>query len=325
MVEDDAEKLQQALNGNVPLGYELIDDASSGRDGLGKVLVRKEVELTGENINDAQAGFGERGEAAVHITLDSMGASVFRDLTRANVNKRLAMVLVEKGKREVITAPVIRGEIGGGRVQISGAMSVAEANDTALLLRAGSLAAPMNIIEERTIGPSLGQDNISKGIDATLYGFAAIAIFMMIYYRVFGIVSAVGLGMNLLFLIALLSLLQATLTLPGIAAIALTLGIAVDANVLINERIREEIRDGHGPQTAIDHGYAHAWRTILDSNVTTLIAGVALLIFGSGAVRGFAVVHCLGILTSMFTAVFASRGLVNLIYGYRRRINKLWI
>lgn len=324
LVEDDPIKIEAALKGMVPFGLELLDDHSSRADAA-KILVSKEVELTGDNINDAQAGFGERGEAAVHINLDNAGAAIFQEITRANVNKRMAMILVEKGKSEVITAPVIRGEIAGGRVQISGSMNVTDANDIALLLRAGSLAAPMDIVEEQTIGPSLGQDNIAKGFDATLYGFIAIAIFMIVYYRVFGLISAVGLGINLLFLIALLSLLQATLTLPGIAAIALTLGMAIDSNVLINERIREELRNGVSPHLAIFGGYKHAWATILDSNVTTLIAGLALLIFGSGAVRGFAVVHCLGILTSMFSAVFFSRGIVNLIYGYRRRIDKLWV
>ena len=222
-----------------------------------------------------------------------------------------------------MTAPVIRGEIGGGRVQISGSMNPAEANDVALLLRAGSLAAPMNIIEERTVGPSLGAENIRKGFDSTLYGFAAMAIFMILYYRVFGVISALSLAANVLMLIALLSMLQATLTLPGIAAIALALGMAIDANVLINERIREELRNGVTPQAAIKAGYEHAWHTILDSNITTLIAGVALLIFGSGPVRGFAVVHCLGIMTSMFTAVLVSRGIVNLAYGSRRRLTSL--
>lgn len=322
MVEDDPVKVESALNGMVPMGLELVDDRSD-QGGDRKLLVRKEVELTGDNINDAQAGFGERSEAAVHINLDGAGALIFKELTRDNVNKRMAMILVEKGRAEVVTAPVIRAEIGGGRVQISGSMNVKEANDIALLLRAGSLAAPMDIVEEQSIGPSMGQDNITKGFDATLYGFIAIAVFMIIYYRVFGIISALGLGVNLLFLIALLSLLQATLTLPGIAAIALTLGMAIDSNVLINERIREELRHGATPHMAIFNGYKHAWATILDSNVTTLIAGVALFIFGSGAVRGFAVVHCLGILTSMFSAVFFSRGIVSLIYGYRRRLHQL--
>ena len=202
-------------------------------------------------------------------------------------------------------------------------MNPAEANDVALLLRAGSLAAPMNIIEERTVGPSLGAENIRKGFDSTLYGFAAMAIFMILYYRVFGVISALSLAANVLMLIALLSMLQATLTLPGIAAIALALGMAIDANVLINERIREELRNGVTPQAAIKAGYEHAWHTILDSNITTLIAGVALLIFGSGPVRGFAVVHCLGIMTSMFTAVLVSRGIVNLAYGSRRRLTSL--
>ena len=237
----------------------------------------------------------------------------------------MAILLVEKGKGEVITAPVIRGEIPGGRVQISGRMSTVEAADTALLLRAGSLAAPMEIIEERTIGPSLGADNIAKGFNSTLYGFIAVALFMIGYYMLFGVISVTALSVNLLLLFAMLSLLQATLTLPGIAAIALTLGMAIDANVLINERVREELRAGVSPQTAITQGYDRAWATILDSNITTLIAGVALLVFGSGPVRGFAVVHCLGILTSIFSAVFFSRGLVNLWYGGKKKLASLSI
>lgn len=321
MVEDDQAKLSEAMNGNVPAGYDLLNER--GSDGHNRpILLKKEVELTGDNINDAQAGFDDQNSAAVHINLDSTGAAIFKTLTKENIGKRMAMVLVEKGKGEVVTAPVIRSEIGGGRVQISGSMGVAEANDTALLLRAGSLAAPMNIVEERTIGPSLGKDNISKGFHSTLYGFLAISVFMMIYYRVFGVVSTISLAGNLLFLLAMLSLLGVTLTLPGIAAIALTLGMAIDANVLINERVREELRMGMTPQAAIHNGYAHAFATILDSNVTTLIAGLALLIFGSGAVRGFAWVHCIGILTSMYSAVFVSRGIINLIYG-RRRVTTL--
>lgn len=323
MVEDDPSRVAEAMAGNVPVGYELLDEASS--QGIQKILLKKDVELTGDNINSAQPGFDQNGGASVDIGLDSTGAEIFRSLTAENIGKRMAMVLVEKNKSEVVTAPVIRSEIGGGRVQISGSMNPAEANDVALLLRAGSLAAPMNIIEERTIGPSLGKENIEKGFSATLWGFAAIAVFMVLYYRVFGLISVASLGVNLFMLIALLSMLQATLTLPGIAAIALTLGMAIDANVLINERIREELRNGVPPQSAIQAGYAHAWATILDSNVTTLIAGIALLVFGSGPVRGFAVVHCLGILTSMFSAVLVSRGIVNLWYGRRRRLTAVSI
>ena len=324
MVEDDPAKVAEAQSGLVPSGYELLDEAT-GRGGVQKILVKKDVELTGDNINDAQPGFDENGTAAVHINLDSAGASIFRQVTADNIGRRMAMILVEKGKAEVVTAPVIRSEIGGGRVQISGSMNPAEANDVALLLRAGSLAAPMNIIEERTVGPSLGKDNIEKGFNSTLYGFVAIAIFMLIYYRVFGMISAVSLAVNVLMLVALLSMLQATLTLPGIAAIALTLGMAIDANVLINERVREEVRNGVTPQAAIKAGYDHAWATILDSNITTLIAGLALLIFGSGPVRGFAVVHCLGILTSMYSSVVVSRALVNLWYGSRRNLKRISI
>ena len=321
MVDDTPGALEAAVTGAVPPGTEVYND----REGR-PLLVKKQVVLTGERLTDAQPGFdGQTQEAAVHLTLDSAGARIFKDVTRENVNKRMAILLIEKGKGEVVTAPVIRGEIGGGRVQISGRMSSEEATDTALLLRAGSLAAPMEIIEERTIGPSLGAENISKGFHSTLWGFVAIGVFMCAYYMLFGLVSVVALASNLLLLIALLSLLQATLTLPGIAAIALTLGMAIDANVLINERIREELRNGSSPQAAITAGYDRAFDTILDSNVTTLIAGVALLVFGSGPVRGFAVVHCLGILTSMFSAILVSRGLVNLIYGKKRKLEKLAI
>ncbi len=321
MVEETAGALEAAQAGQVPFGTELYVE----RGGM-PLLVKKQVVLTGDRLTDAQPGFdNQTHEPAVHLTLDSAGARIFKDITRDNVGKRMAIVLIEKGKGEVVTAPVIRAEIGGGRVQISGRMSTMEANDTALLLRAGSLAAPMEIIEERTIGPSLGADNIKKGFLSTMWGFAAIATFMVAYYMLFGLVSVVALASNLLFLVALLSLLQATLTLPGIAAIALTLGMAIDANVLINERIREELRNGSTPQAAIHTGYERAFGTILDSNITTLIAGIALLIFGSGPVRGFAVVHCLGILTSLFSAVVVSRALINLIYGRRRKVESLAI
>ena len=321
MVSDDAALIQQAMLGTVPEGYELLSNSG----GQGSTLVNKQVELTGDNINDAQPGFTENNQPSVNLVLDSAGSDIFADLTRANKNKRMAMVLKDQGKSEVVTAPNINEPITGGRVQISGSMTSAEANDTALLLRAGSLAAPMKIIEERTIGPSLGAENIKKGFHSTLWGFVAVACFMILYYRMFGIFSAISLTFNLLFLIAILSILQATLTLPGIAAIALTLGMAIDSNVLINERIREELRAGHNPQVAINKGYEHAWATIVDSNITSLIAGLALLVFGSGPVRGFAVVHCIGILTSMFSSVVCSRALVNLWYGRRNRLKSVSI
>jgi preprotein translocase subunit SecD len=325
MVDDEASAnpsiMEQAARGLPPAGTEYYVE----RGGRG-LLVKKQVVLTGERLTDAQPGFdNQTQEAAVHLSLDSAGARIFKDVTRESVGKRMAILLIEKGKGEVVTAPVIRTEIGGGRVQISGRMSTMEANDVALLLRAGSLAAPMEIIEERTIGPSLGADNIKKGFNSTLGGFAAIAVFMMAYYLMFGVVSVLALSANMLLLVALLSLLQATLTLPGIAAIALALGMAIDSNVLINERVREELRNGSTPQAAIMAGYERAWATILDSNVTTLIVGVALLIFGSGPVRGFAVVHCLGILTSLFSSVIISRAMVNLIYGRRRKLDSLSI
>jgi len=315
MVDESTEAQAALAGGMVPFGSERYLE----RSGV-PVIVKRQVVLTGDNLNDAQSGFDENHEPAVHLTLDSRGARIFRDVTRENVGKRMAIILFEKGKGEVVTAPVIRGEISGGRVQISGRMSPEESADTALLLRAGSLAAPMEIIEERTVGPSLGAENIAQGFNSLVYGFAAIAVFMVIYYMLFGVFSTIALSVNLLLLVAVLSMLQATLTLPGIAAIALTLGMAIDSNVLINERVREELRAGSAPQTAIHAGYEHAWATILDSNVTTLIAGLALLAFGSGPVRGFAVVHCLGILTSMFSAVFFSRGLVNLWYGRQKKL-----
>ncbi|PPE68597.1 protein translocase subunit SecD [Caldimonas thermodepolymerans] len=321
LVDDSAEALAAAAGtGPVPFGTERYVER-----GGGPLIVKRQVILTGENLTDAQAGFDEQQQPAVHLTLDAKGARIFRDVTRENVGKRMAILLFEKGKGEVVTAPVIRTEIGGGRVQISGRMTTQEANDVALLLRAGSLAAPMEIIEERTIGPTLGADNIAKGFDSVMWGFVAIVVFMIAYYLMFGVFSAIALSVNLLLLVAVLSMLQATLTLPGIAAIALTLGMAIDANVLINERVREELRNGAAPQTAIHLGFERAWATILDSNVTTLVAGVALLAFGSGPVRGFAVVHCLGILTSMFSAVFFARGLVNLWYGRQKKLKSVSI
>ncbi|MDY4161955.1 MAG: protein translocase subunit SecD [Sutterella sp.] len=321
LVDDSPEALAQLAQGNVPFGDEKFYD----REG-NALLVKRRVILTGENLNDAQPGFdSQTQEPTVNLELDNRGARIFQDVTRDNVGKRIAILLFEKGKGEVVTAPVVRQEIGGGRVQISGRMTTVEATDTALLLRAGSLAAPMEIVEERLIGPSLGEANISAGFRSTLYGFVVIALFMAVYYQVFGVVSAVSLVCNVMMLIAVLSMLQATLTLPGIAAIALTLGMAVDSNVLINERIREELRAGRLPQLAISEGYDRAFATILDSNITSLIAGLALLIFGSGPVRGFAVVHCLGIMTSIFTSVVVSRSMINLIYGRQKKLTKVHI
>jgi len=317
----DAASLQAAAAGQLPVGTEFYKE----RNGA-PILVKKNVVLTGERITDAQPGFdNQTGEPAVHVTLDGPGARIFQQVTRENVGKRMAILLIEKGQAEVITAPVIRTEIGGGRVQISGRMTTTEAQDIALLLRAGALAAPMEIVEERTVGPSLGAENIEKGFNSTLFGFLAIAVFMILYYHLFGFISVLALATNMLFLVGILSMLQATLTLPGMAGIALTLGMAIDANVLINERIREELRNGSSPQAAIAAGYDRAFGTILDSNITTLIAGVALFMFGSGPVKGFAVVLCLGILTSMFSAVMVSRAFVNLLYGSRRRLERVSI
>ena len=320
MVDEQADPTA-VQQGQTPFG----DDIVASREG-GKIAVKKDVVLTGDSITDASPGFDSTsGQAAVHINLDSKGARIFKDVTRENVGKRMAILLIEKNVAEAITSPVIREEIGGGRVQITGMESAQEASDVALLLRAGALAAPMQIVEERTVGPSMGAENIRKGFHSNLWGFLAVSLFMAIYYRVFGLFSAIALAINGFFLIALLSMLQATLTLPGMAAIALTLGMAIDANVLINERIREELRNGATPQAAIHAGYERAWATILDSNLTTLIAGIALFWLGSGPVRGFAVVLCLGILTSMFSAVTVSRAMVNLTYGRQSRLAKVSI
>ena len=319
MVDESPEAIAAVGQGTVPFG----DDRFTDRNGL-PLLVKKHVVFSGDNLTDAQPGFDQNQQPSVNLSVDAKGARALRDTTRENIGKRMALILFEKGKGEVITAPTIQGEFSN-RFQITGRFTTSETNDTALLLRSGALAAPMEIIEERSIGPSLGVDNIRRGFLSTVYGFAAIAVFMIFYYMLFGVISVIALASNLLFLIALLSMLQATLTLPGIAAIALALGMAIDSNVLINERIREELRNGKAPQIAIAEGYDRAFGTILDSNVTTLIAGLALLAFGSGPIRGFAVVHVLGILTSIFSSVFVSRGIVNLIYGRKKKLAKIAI
>lgn len=321
MVDESAEGRAAELSGGpVPFGSEKFLDRQ-GRP----VIVKKQVLVTGENLTDAQPGFDQQSnQPKVDLTMDAKGGRIMRDVSRENYKKRMAMLIFEKGKGEVLTAPSINGELGN-RFQVSGSMTVVEANDLALLLRAGSLAAPMEIIQERTIGPSLGADNIEKGFKSVMYGFLAIMVFMCLYYALFGLFSSIALAVNLMLLVAILSMLQATLTLPGIAAMALAIGVAIDSNVLINERVREELRNGASPQAAIHAGYERAWGTILDSNVTTLIAGIALLAFGSGPVRGFAVVHCIGIVTSMFSAVFFSRGLVNFWYGQKKKLKTVSI
>ena len=321
LVDESTEgRAAELSNGPVPFGSErfMLRDGSP-------VIVKRQVILTGDSLTDAQPGFdSQTQQPKVDLTVDAKGGRIMRDVSRENLRKRMAIILFEKGTGEALTAPVIQAELGT-RFQISGSMTTVEANDLALLLRAGSLAAPMEIIEERTIGPSLGADNIAKGFKSVTWGFVVIVLFMMVYYHLFGVFSSIALTFNLLLLVAILSMLQATLTLPGIAAVALTLGMAIDANVLINERIREELRAGASPQAAIHSGYDRAWTTILDSNVTSLIAGLALLAFGSGPVRGFAVVHCIGILTSMFSAVFFSRGLVNWWYGRQKKLKTVSI
>ena len=316
MVDEEAMRTASTVN------VEIFPERQ--RDGtVTQVPTKKQVVITGDQFTGAQATFDQDQRPAVSVDLDQSGGRVMRQVTRENIKRLMAIILFEKGKGEAISVARIQSEFGN-RFQITGMFSTADTNTLALLIRAGSLAAPMEIIEERTVGPSLGKDNIEKGFNATMWGFIAIVVFMSIYYVLFGLISSLALAVNLLFLVALLSLLQATLTLPGIAAIALTLGMAIDANVLINERIREELRGGQSPQAAISAGYERAWNTILDSNVTTLIVGISLLMV-PGAVRGFAVVHCLGILTSMFSAVIVSRALVNLLYGHRRRVGHLSI
>jgi preprotein translocase subunit SecD len=321
LVDESAEARAAELGGGL---VPFMSERFLERDGR-PIILKKQVVLTGDSLTDAQPGFdSQTQQPKVDLTVDAKGGRIMRDVSRENLKKRMAIVLFEKGKGEVLTAPVIQGELGN-RFQISGSMTTVEANDLALLLRAGSLAAPMEIIEERTIGPSLGAENIAKGFNSVTWGFLVIIAFMAIYYMLFGLFSGLALAVNLLLLVSVLSMLQATLTLPGMAAMALALGMAIDSNVLINERVREELRNGAAPQAAIQVGYERAWATILDSNITTLIAGLALLIFGSGPVRGFAVVHCLGILTSMFSAVFFSRALVNLWYGRQKKLKSVSI
>lgn len=324
MVDEDRSDpatMEKAENGQLPPGTELYYDRSGN-----PLLVKKEVILTGERLEDASPGVDQMtGQSVVYLDLDSIGTNIFKEVTRKNIGKRIALLLIEKNYTEVITAPKIKSEIGGGNVMITGMENAQESTDISLLLRAGSLSVPMEIVEERTVGPSMGKENIARGVNSTMWGFAAIVVLMVSYYMFFGVVSVIGLSVNLLFLTALLSALQATLTLPGLAAIAITIGMAIDANVLINERIRDEIRNGMPPQKSISQGYDKAWGTILDSNITTMIAGLALFMFGSGPIKGFAVVLVLGILTSVFSAIFVSRGIVNYIYGNKRTIKKISI
>jgi preprotein translocase subunit SecD len=318
-VTDDTITPGTELTAAIPLNSELFTQGAGA-----PVVVSKDVVVTGESIISAVAGFDSNQRPAVNLELNAEGGRKMRAMTRERVGKRMATLLKEKGKYNVLQVATIQGEFGAN-FQTTGMASPQAAAELALLLRAGALSAPMEFVEERVVGPQLGAENITKGLHSTVWGFVAIAIFMIIYYQLFGFFSVLALACNLLFLLGILSMLQATLTLPGIAAIALALGMAIDANVLINERIREELRAGNTPQAAISAGFSHAWATILDSNVTTLIVGLALLVFGSGAVRGFAVVHCLGILTSMFSAVFVSRGVVNLWYGRKKKLGKIAI
>jgi preprotein translocase subunit SecD len=319
-----------------PIGSRLYKD----RNGK-PILLQRKIIVTGDQIVDASSGLEQQsGSAAVFVTLNGPGARKMADTTRENIGKPMAVVYIENksetkevdgqkvtAKRkveEVINVATIRDRFSK-RFQISGLDSTEEARNLSLLLRAGALAAPVDIVEERTVGPSMGKENIERGINSNRYGFLAIALFMIMYYRLFGFFSIVALGVNVLLLVALLSLMQATLSLPGLAGIALTVGMAIDANVLINERIREELRAGIPPQSAIYAGYERAFATILDSNITTFIAGIALFTLGSGPIRGFAAVLCLGIMTSMFSAVVVSRALVNLSYGRRRKLAELSI
>ncbi len=333
---DETASAADAAAGRVPAGSKLYRERNGN-----PVLLQKRVIVTGDQITDAQSGIDSTdGSPAVFINLDGQGAKKMLNTTKDNVGKLMAVVFIEnktetkmvEGKavkttrrvEDVINTARIR-EAFGKRFQITGLDSTEEARNLALLLRAGALSAPITIVEERTVGPSMGAENIERGFDSTLWGFVAIAALMTIYYLVFGFIASVALAANLLLLVSILSMLQATLTLPGMAGIALTVGMAIDANVLILERIREELRNGNSPQAAIHAGYERAWATIVDSNITTLIAGLALLLLGSGPVRGFAVVLSIGILTSMFSGVVISRALVNVFYGRQRRLTKLAI
>jgi len=307
------------LSAAIPLNSELFTEGRGA-----PVVLSRDIILTGEYISSATASFDQNQQPAVSIDLNGDGGRRIRLATRDNIGKRMAILLKEKGVYNVLSAPTIQAELGS-TFQITNMGTSQDANELALLLRSGALSAPMEFVEERVIGPQLGAENISRGLHSTIWGFVAIAVFMVIYYHLFGVFSALALAANVLFLLALLSLLGITLTLPGIAAIALALGVAIDSNVLVNERIREELRAGAPPQAAIAAGSKHAWDTIVDSNVTTLIVGLALLIFGSGPVRGFAVVHCLGILTSMFSAVVVARGFANLWYGRKKKLTKISI
>jgi len=331
----DTARAKDIIGRTATLQFRLVDQSGTGSETVPvrlspgetvprTVSLKREVIATGEQLEKASATLDQNQRPAVSVNLNDAAGRAMRAVTRENLGKPMAIVLYEKGKGEAVSVATIQGEFGNS-FQITGNFTPQETADIALLTRAGALAAPMEIIEERTIGPSLGAENIAKGFNSVIYGFAAIALFMCAYYLLFGVFSTLALAFNLLLLVAVLSMLQATLTLPGIAAIALTLGMAIDANVLINERVREELRAGVPPQSAIHAGYERAWATILDSNVTTLIAGVALLAFGSGPVRGFAVVHCLGIITSMFSAVVFSRALVNLWYGRQKKLKNVSI
>jgi preprotein translocase subunit SecD len=322
MVDVDGD-VEAAVAGRVPVGSKLYQRRSGG-----PILLEKRVMLTGESIINGDSGLEQQsGTPAVFITLDAKGARRFSRATREEIGKPMAVVFIEQqqGKpvEEVINVATIRDELSK-RFQITGLDSPDEARTLALLLRAGALAAPMEIIEERTIGPSLGQDNIDRGLRSCVAGFIAVMLFMALYYKTFGLIANLALAANVVLLVALLSMLQATLTLPGIAGILLTVGMAVDANVLIFERIREELRLGKTPQAAIYAGYDRAFDTILDSNVTTLIAALVLFGFGSGPVKGFAITLSIGIATSMFTAITGTRAIVNLLYG-KRRVQKLWV
>jgi preprotein translocase subunit SecD len=326
LVCEEGNPLDAQQTGRLPIGCELYKDRQGG-----PVLLKRRIIVTGEQLVDAAQTF-DQGQPAVSVDLDAKGGRDMLETTKANLNKPMAVVFVEQkrekvergGKvievpreeKEVINVATIRG-VFSNKFQITG-LEVTEARDLALLLRAGALAAPIYKVEERTVGPSLGQDNIDTGIRATIFGMLLVAVFMLIYYKAFGLVANIALLANVILLVALLSLLQASLTLPGIAGVVLTIGMAVDANVLINERIREELRNGNSPQAAIYAGYEKAFGTIADSNVTTLIAGLVLFAFGTGPVKGFAVVLSLGILTSMFTAVTVSRAIVNAVWGGRR-------
>lgn len=318
LVSEDNELIQQALDGDVPEGYELLYEMQPDERGIQRrarpLLVKSEPEMTGRYVEDAYIGYEQSGFPLVHLILDSEGGRIFESITGANVNRQLAIVL----DGVVRSAPVIRERIGAGRAQISGRFDIEEARNLAIVLRAGALPASVEIIYREVVGPTLGRENITQGLRAALYGGIVVLVFMIIYFSVFGLLANFALALNVLILLGIMSSVKGVLTLPGIAGIALTCGMAVDANVLIFERIREEIKAGKSPKASIDSGYQKAWSAIIDSNITTLLVGFILFMLGEGPVKGFGLTLSIGILANLFTAVFVTKTIVDWVVLTRK-------